>query len=135
MSSQLKPSEDLKEMGQWHLGGKLTELWPGSRVDIGLWTKTGENRLQRAITERSEAVTYRINRNSRNRKTKQTYTSIGSFLYTAVLKCTLKYREFKMSLFLRQKSTTSSVSLNYRLPWLGLCIMLKCNIKIKFHPL
>lgn len=119
-------------MEQWHLGGKLTKLWHGSRVDTGLWTKTGEKRLHKAIPE-SETVTYRINRDSRNRKTK--HTRIGSFLYAAVLKCTLKYREFKMSLFLRQMSMTPSVSLNYRLPGLGLCIMLKCNFKIKFHPL
>lgn len=114
-------------------GGKLTKLWHGSRVDTGLWTKTGEKRLQKAIPEIIETVTYRINRNSRNRKTKHIH--IGSFLYTAVLKCTLKYKEFKMSIFLRQMSMTPSVSLNYRLPWLGLCIMLKCNFKIKFHPL
>lgn len=68
------------------------------------------------------------------------YTSVGLFLYMTMLICKLKGREFKTMLetsayFYNKNMTASLISLHHRFPRLVFCIMLKCNLKIKFHPL
>lgn len=65
--------------------------------------------------------------------------SIGFFLHITMLICKLKGREFKTTLetsaYFSNKSMTASISLNHRFPRPVFCIMLKCNLKIKFYPL